>query len=497
MTKNKAKSQPTVLGSKPLDAVVIGAGFSGICMGVKLKEAGLQFRIVEKAGNIGGTWRDNTYPGCACDTQSHHYSYSFAPNPDWSRLFPPQPEILEYLKGVARSHGLMPSIHFGEQVVGLEFDAAQSLWLVTTASRNIYRARFVISSVGQLNHPAIPEIPGIESFAGDAFHSARWNHRCSLAGKMVAVIGSGASAIQLIPPVAEQAEKLLVFQRSPNWLIPKNDRPYTEREKQRFRKFPLLEKLHRYGIYWSWERTWPEFRAGSRIARRRKAEASTDIASRVSDPKLADDLTPDYPLGCKRILLADNFYPAMQRDNVTLITESIEEIDETGLRTADGIHHEVDVIIYATGFRSHDFLKDIDVQGPAGRNLRNQWNGRPAAYLGMCIPNFPNLFMTYGPNTNLGHNSIIFMIECQARYIISAIERTMQQQATSITVTERAMSDFLARLDREMRGTAWLGNCSSWYKNEAGEVINNWSTTTYKYWWRTRKPKWSHFTLKT
>ena len=497
MQKKPAASLPEIAkpSSTILDAIVIGAGFAGLCMAVKLRQAGLRFRILEKAGNVGGTWRDNTYPGCACDTQSHHYSYSFAPNPDWSRRFATQPEILAYLKKVARDFELLPTIHFGEQVIEAYFSDTDSLWHVTTASGARYNARFLISCVGQLNHPADPDIPGLGKFKGTQFHSAKWDHRYNLRGKRVAVIGSGASAVQLIPPVAEQADQLFVFQRSPNWLMPKDDRPFTDAEKSRFRRYPLLAKLYRYKIYWDWERSWPEFLTSSRKARRRTAEISAHVAAQVSDATLAKDLTPDYPLGCKRILLADDFYPAMQRENVRLITDTINKIDKSAIITESGERHAVDCIITATGFKSHHFLSDIDLRGRHGLSLHDHWNGRPQAYLGITVPGFPNFFMAYGPNTNLGHNSIIFMIECQAHFIMAAIERASAYGTQNIEVQHNAAQSELARLDKEMESTAWIGTCSSWYKNADGKVINNWSTTTYKYWWRTHRPNWSDFTL--
>jgi cation diffusion facilitator CzcD-associated flavoprotein CzcO len=497
MRKKQAIDTPELAkpSSTILDAVVIGAGFAGLCMGIKLRQAGLRFRILEKAGNVGGTWRDNTYPGCACDTQSHHYSLSFATNPDWSRRYASQPEILAYLKKVARDHELLPTIHFGEHVTEAHYSDTDGLWHISTASGARYNARFLISCVGQLNHPADPDIPGLSRFKGARFHTARWDHRYNLRGKKVAVIGSGASAIQLIPPVAAQADQLHVFQRSPNWVVPRDDRTFSDTEKQRFRKFPLLARLYRYRIYWGWERSWPEFLKGSRTAQRRTREISAGIAQKVTDPTLAGKLTPDYPLGCKRILLADDFYPAMQRDNVELITQGIEKIDNKGLITDSGERYDVDCIITATGFKSHYFLKDIDLRGRNGLSLHDHWNGRPHAYLGICVPGFPNFFMSYGPNTNLGHNSIVFMIECQARFIMNAVARASADGSKAIEVRDSAMTAHLAKLDRDMERTSWVGSCSSWYKNEDGQVINNWSTTTYRYWWQTRRPNWSDFNL--
>ena len=497
MRKPKKRSESPLVkpSSTVLDALVIGAGIGGICLGVKLKQAGLSFRIIEKASNVGGTWRDNTYPGCACDTPSHSYSFSFAPNPDWTHRYPGQPEILDYLKKVVRDFEILPMIHFGEQATAAHFDEDARLWRVTTATGARYNARFVISSVGQLNHPARPDIPGLNKFNGPCFHSAEWDHSHNLRGKTVAVIGTGASATQLIPQVAKQARELLVFQRSPNWLIPKEDRAYSEHEKNRFRQFPLLARLYRYKIYWDWERTWPEFVKESKTARRRTREIARDIASRVKAPQLATDLTPEYALGCKRILLADDFYPALQQDNVSLVTDGIKKINKTSITTEDGQNHRVDVIVLATGFHSQYFLKDVDISGIDGVKLHDRWNGRPHAYLGICVPGFPNFFFTYGPNTNLGHNSITFMIECQAQFIMQAIDRASTGNSATIEVTDSAMSSFLGNLTKEMERTAWTGDCSSWYKNDSGDIINNWSTTTFKYWWRTRRPDWSHFNL--
>ena len=483
-----AQTATAAQASECLDVLVIGAGFAGIGMGFELKRAGHRFVILEQAEEIGGTWRDNTYPGCACDTESHHYSYSFAPNPDWTRRFAPQPEILAYLKKVAADFGLLEHIRLGEATERLSYDAEKGLWSAQTSGGRRFEARFVAAAVGQLNHPSEPVISGLDSFSGAHFHSAKWDHEYDFRGKKVAVIGSGASAIQLIPPLAEAAARLTVFQRSPNWIVPKNDREFSKLEKHLFRRLPLWARLYRYWIYWSWESSWPEFLTESRTARRRTAEIVKDIARRVAPASLRSAMTPDYPLGCKRILLADNFYPAMQRDNVTLAEAPIDHIDRSAIVTADGVRHEVDCIVMATGFKSHDFLKGLEVRGREDQEIHATWNGTPEAYLGISVPGFPNFFLLYGPNTNLGHNSIIFMIECQAHYISRLISEAMTRNAKSLEVTPRAMTDFYRELERDMARTAWVGGCSSWYKNAEGRVINNWSSHTLKYWWRTRRP---------
>ncbi len=469
------------------DILIIGAGFGGICMGLRALRAGLRPLILERASDVGGTWRDNTYPGCACDTQSHHYSLSFAPNPDWSQRFPPQPEILAYARRITREGGLWPHIRFQQTVTSLTFDTATSHWTARTAEAEQYRAPVAVTAVGQLNQPAHPRIEGMADFPGPVLHSAHWDNGFDPTGQDIAVVGSGASAIQMIPPLADKARHLTVFQRSPNWVVPRDNRTYSNLQRRLFRYLPGWRRLHRAAIWWEWERSWPEFIDGSRQARKRSAETRADIRAKAGP--LADALTPDYPLGCKRILLADDLYPTLRRGNVTLIPAALERVEGDRLIGANGQTCRADAIALATGFRARDFLPGMTVIGPDGVHLHDRWKaaGGPEAYLGLALPGFPNLFFVYGPNTNLGHNSILFMIECQAHAILGALRRMRRRGATRIEVTEAAMARYSEKLHRDLGRTAWAGGCDSWYKGDDGRIINNWSGSTLDYWWRTRR----------
>jgi cation diffusion facilitator CzcD-associated flavoprotein CzcO len=473
--------------------VVIGAGFGGICMAVRLKQAGIDFVLLEKADGVGGTWRANTYPGCACDTESHHYSFSFERNPDWSRVFSGQPEILAYLESCADKYGLREHCRFDTQVIRCVFDEQNQQWQVQTGRGEQFVCRFLVSAVGQLNHPSIPDFPGLGEYRGAVFHTAEWNRDFSFVGKDVAVIGNAASAIQLIPKVARQAKSLKVFQRTANWLIAKNDHAFSPLQKRAFRSVPLLERIYRYFIYWKWEVSWPAFIRDSRVARKLRRDYRSSIAEQVADPELARALTPDYEVGCKRILLSDDYYPAMQRDNVELVTGPIERFTAEGIVTGSGREFRLDGVVMATGFKAWDFLQPVEVIGADGRRLHDAWNGVPEAYLGICVAGFPNLFMLYGPNTNLGHNSIVFMLECQVHYVMKCLKRMRRRGGRSIAVSDDAMDRFNRRLQRQMTKTAWAGGCNSWYKRADGRIINNWSSHTVGYWLRTRRPRWRDF----
>ena len=476
--------------------VIVGSGFAGLCMGIRLKQAGVEPLILEKENRIGGTWRDNTYPGCACDTQSHHYSFSFERNPDWSRTFSTQPEILAYLEHCAQKYDLFDYIRFQSEVTTAQYDQDKGHWLVHTRGGERFTCSALVSAVGQLNHPVYPDIPGLDQFKGAIFHSAKWDHSFDLTNKRVAVIGNGASAVQLIPSIAAQVSHLKVFQRSANWLVPRNDKVYSKRFKWGLRNIPLLGRAYRYYIYWLWEWSWPSFVRNSKAARKKERERCVAIQSEVNQQSLAEVLTPDYEFGCKRILLSDDYYSAIQRSNVELVTDGIESITADGLKTRNGQQHIVDCIVLATGFKSWDFLAPMRVEGEDGALLSEVWGDAPEAYLGIAVAGFPNLFILYGPNTNLGHNSIIFMIECQVNYVLRCIKRLLQQKLHSLSVKPDAMARFNHRLHNQLNKTAWVGSCNSWYKSADGRVINNWSSHTISYWWRTRRPDWNDFKIR-
>jgi len=350
--------------------------------------------------------------------------------------------------------------------------------------------------VGQLNQPMIPDFEGRETFGGKLMHTAQWDADYDLTGKRVVVIGNAASAVQAIPQIAKVAGHLTVLQRSPNWLVAKGDRAFRDREKRRFRALPFLQRLYRWSIYWQWERSWPEFIDGSRQSRRQTEATRRHISAEAGE--LAPDLTPDYPLGCRRILLADDYYPALQRENVSLVTDQVERLTPDGLLTKGGQWIEADCIVLATGFHARDFLPGLEVEGRGGQKLSDRWEeaGGPEAYLGIAVPGFPNFFLLYGPNTNLGHNSIIFMLECQIRYVLRSIARLRGRGESRIEVRQQALQRHRRQQERELARTAWAGSCTSWYKTATGRIINNWSAGTVKYWWLTRRPKTRDFTTR-
>ncbi len=478
----------TSRSSHPLQVLIVGAGFSGLCLGYHLRRDGIEdFAILEKAEGLGGTWRDNSYPGACCDVTSLSYCFSFAQKTDWSRKWSPQPEILAYMQECAERFDLMRHIRFGSEVASAAFDEERGVWMVTTASGEQLEARYLVSGVGQLHRPFVPEIEGADSFGGIVFHSARWRHDVDLTGKRVAVIGNAASAIQFIPEVARSAGRVLVFQRTPNWMMRRRDRAYTEREKNLLARHPRLTKLLR-GITWmAYEMQFPVF-AGRRWASawyRRMSMRYLEEA--ITDPQLRAQLTPDYEPGAKRILISDDYYETLAQDHVDLITERIERIDATGVVTADGLHHDADVIVYGTGFRTTEFLVPMQIQGREGRDLNEAWSDGAEAYLGISTSGFPNFFMMYGPNTNLGHNSIIFMIECQTEYIMDCIRKAAAAKLRWIDVRPEIQRFFNNTIQKTLQGRVWAKVGNSWYKNSAGRITNNWSGTTTEYWMRTRR----------
>ncbi|MFC7303871.1 flavin-containing monooxygenase [Streptomyces monticola] len=480
---------------------IVGAGFSGLCMALQLKRAGRgKFTVFEKAGDIGGTWRDNTYPGCGCDVPSQLYSYSFEKYTSWSRRYPGQPEILGYLRSLVDKHGLRPHIRLNTEVTRARYDEGGARWEVLTADGRREFFDVVVFGVGQLNRPRLPDIPGREEFAGTAFHSARWDHGHDLTGKRVAVIGNGSSAAQLIAPVARQAGRLEVFQRTPNWVLPKADAEFHRATRLGLRWLRPLQKAYRSLIYLRAESLlYPALKNGWSAPLVRRM-ALRHLRQQIDDPRLRAKLTPDYPVGCKRIVIDSTFYPALNRPDVDVVTERITRITRTGVETADGLEHPADTVVYATGFETTRFLAPVEVYGRDGRLLREEWKDGPEAYLGVAMPNFPNLFFLYGPNTNLGHNSIVLMIECQVGYVLACLRALSAHCARSgragIEIRPEAMAAYRARLERALHDTVWEAGCDSWYKNAAGRVTNNWpmSTVRYRRLLRTPHPRAFRFT---
>ncbi|WP_066932681.1 flavin-containing monooxygenase [Microtetraspora fusca] len=465
---------------------IIGAGFAGLCMAIKLKEAGYHdFVILEKAADLGGTWRDNTYPGCACDVPSPMYSFSFELNPGWSRMFSPQEEIWAYLRDCAEKYDLAPHLRFGVEATGLEYDDDRNVWRVSTSAGEPITANAVVSGIGALHVPSFPDIPG--KFAGPAFHSAEWDHSVDLAGKRVAVIGTGASAIQFVPRVAEVAAELRLFQRTPPWIHPKPDIVFSERAK-RILRLPGAARTARNAIYWLLESRALGFTIDPRLMRAHRHLAERHLARQVADPTLRAKLTPDYTIGCKRILLSDDFYPALTRDNVELVTEAVTEIRDHSIVDATGREHEVDVIVYGTGFKVADALSEQRIIGRNGRKIQEAWQNGVEAYLGITASGFPNLFFLLGPNTGLGHNSVVFMIESQVRYVMDCLRLLSRTGAKAIDVRPEVQRAYNDRLQRRLDRLVWSdGGCTSWYLDERGKNRAVWPGFSFEYWTRTRR----------
>jgi len=471
--------------------VIIGAGFAGLGLAIRLKQAGFhRFVILEKSGDLGGTWRDNHYPGCACDVPSHMYSFSFALNPHWSRMFAPQQEIWAYLRRCADSSGVTGHIRFGCAVQRMEWDDAARRWSVVTAAGEVYRARAVVSGMGALHVPSVPEIPGAEEFAGRAFHSAEWDPSCRLSGQRVAVIGTGASAIQFIPEIARQAAQVHVFQRTPPWIHPRPDAEIPPAVRATFAALPLSMRAFRDGLYWMLELRALGFAVHPRLMAPLQRMAERHIERQISDPALRAQVTPDYTVGCKRILLSSDYYPALTRPNVGLVTEPIERITRTGLTCADGSSYRADVLIYGTGFRTVEALTDLSVSGRGGVKLQDAWRDGAEAYHGITVPGFPNFFLLLGPNTGLGHNSVVFMIESQVQHVLSCLRLLAREGAETIEVRPAAARRFNDGIQRRLRRAVWSeGGCTSWYLDAGGVNRALWPGFSFEYWARTRRAR--------
>jgi cation diffusion facilitator CzcD-associated flavoprotein CzcO len=470
--------------------IIIGAGMSGLCMGVKLQEQGIPFVILEKSPRLGGTWWENTYPGCACDIPSHLYSFSFAPKSDWSRVYPGQAEILGYLEQLARDRGLLGSIRFGAEVRQASYQEDEARWWVELADGEVLEGDVLVSAVGALHRPKLPALEGLGSFAGPSWHSARWNHSVDLRGKRVGVIGNAASAVQIVPEVAKQAIELFVFQRSAHWILPRWDRAYSERAKALFRLEPL-RRLYRWAIYLRLELLFLlVFRLGSRPARWLRRQLVARLHGLVADPALRDALIPDYPLGCKRGLLSDDYYPALLRPNVRVVTDPLQEELVDGLRT-DRQRYALDAIVYATGFDPMG-VGPLRIHGREGVELTARWAESPQAHLGMTVPGFPNFYVLLGPNTGLGHNSVMWMVECQANYVARCLRLQRRRSLRALEVRQEALDAFYARLGRRMADKVWSA-CRSWYRRDDGLIFALWPSSTVRYWWETRRPRLADF----
>ena len=463
---------------------IIGAGHSGICMGMQLKRAGIEeFVILEKGASLGGTWRDNTYPGASCDAPSFLYSFSFAQKTDWSRRFAWQSELLGYSVECAVKSGLLPHCRFNAEVTGARFDEARDVWRIALADGSTVEAQFLVTGVGQLHRPATPAIAGRESFAGVQFHSARWDHGADLAGKRIAVIGNAASAVQFVPQIAPLASQLTIFQRSANWLMPRKDRLYSPRLHRWMERWPWLARLrHQFQWFFFGEMQLTPLMKQVRVVQwLATLRSKMHLRRQVRDPALRTKLTPDYPIGAKRVLFNDDYYPTLNRANVRLVTDGVERVEATGVRIHGGALVAADVIIYATGFQATDFLAPMAITGAGGRALRDEWRTGAHAYLGVTVSGFPNLFMLYGPNTNLGHNSILVMIEAQVGYVIDAIRQMDARKLRRLDVKREVMDEYNRWLQRDLAKSVWAAEKQSWYKLADGTITNNWPHSTIRY----------------
>jgi cation diffusion facilitator CzcD-associated flavoprotein CzcO len=457
-------------------------------MAIRLKKAGWNdFTVLEQADQVGGTWRDNHYPGAACDVESHLYSFSFEPNPRWSRAFAPQKEILDYLVHCAEKYGVRPHIRFGARVVAASFDERAGQWKVELASGETLTARFLVSGCGGLSRPAYPDIPGLASFGGKMFHSARWDHSFDLAGKRVGVVGTGASAIQIVPAIAPRVGRLFVYQRTPPWIVPKPDRVFSPLERALFRRVPGLQRLSRNAIYCKREAMGLGFVVEPRIMKLAEKLARRHLHASVADPALRAKLTPSYTMGCKRVLPTNDWYPALQRPNVELVTERIREVTAQGVVTRDGVLRELDALVVATGFQAAEAVSPFPVSGRAGRELAAEWDTGAEAYLGTTVNGFPNLFFVVGPNTGLGHTSMILMIEAQIAYVMSILEATEKRGLASVEVKDHVQACYNERIHERLKGTVWSSGCVSWYTTRDGKNTTLWPGLTFEFRARTRR----------
>lgn len=484
--REAASLSPNVLKTQ---VAIIGAGFGGLAMAIRLLQANIHdFIILEKADDVGGTWRENQYPGAACDVQSHMYSLSFAPKTDWSKRYAEAPEIFDYIQDLITDYNLKKYIKFNQEVVTTKYDEQALNWKLDLKDGTQIEAQFIVFASGPLHVAQIPKIKGIEKFKGKVFHSSHWDHDYNLNDKSVASIGTGGSAIQYIPEIAPKVKQLYVLQRTPAWVIPRDERAYNPLDKKLFNRFEWFRKLHRARLYWSNEsRVVPIVKPQIMKYGQKLAEAF--IKFQIKDKELAKKLTPDYVMGCKRILISNKYFPTFNRQNVDLVTDGIQELTENSIITKDGKERQIDCLIYGTGFITDPriYLKSFACYGAQGLELKEAWKEGAESYYGVTTKGFPNLFQLLGPNTVLGHNSVIFMIESQVNYILQLIQLVNKTQTQAIVVRENVQNQFNDAVQKKMQGTVWQSGCVSWYQQDGGKNFALWPTYTWKYWLETRK----------
>jgi cation diffusion facilitator CzcD-associated flavoprotein CzcO len=480
---------------KYIDVAIVGAGFGGLGAAIRLRDSGVDSLVIlERGTEVGGTWRDNVYPGCACDVPSHMYSFSFAPNRRWSRPYSQQAEIQDYILRVTDQYALRPMIRFGVDVQSMRWLPEQECWQIDLPGQEGLLARYVILATGPLNKPLIPDIPGVADFAGVAFHSNEWRYEVDLKGKRIAVVGTGASAVQIVPEIAPAAAHVDVFQRTPAWVVPRWDQPYGEARRWLYRHVPGLQRLSRWRVYWFNELVGMAFMGSQRLQAMLTRLATHHLHSQVADPALRAALTPSFNPGCKRLLISNTWFPTLQRPNVKLVTQAVARIAPEGVVGADGVLHPCDVIVWGTGFKATEFVAPMQIYGePAPGTstvpeLGTLWRSQPAATrLGITVAGFPNLFMLVGPNTGLGHNSIVFMIECQVNYIVRALQSLRTRGHKVLRLRPDVQRDDYALMQQKMKGTVWSSGCKSWYQNADGRIDTLWPGYTWEYWLKTRR----------
>jgi cation diffusion facilitator CzcD-associated flavoprotein CzcO len=466
---------------------IVGTGFAGLGAAMALEQAGVDHVVLERAADLGGTWRDNTYPGCRCDVPSHLYSFSFAPNPEWTETYSPQPEILAYLRRTAEQRGVLERTRFGAEVRSAAWDGNASPWRLDTSAGAV-TADVVVLGNGPLAEPAIPDLPGLETFTGTTFHSAGWRHDHDLTGERVAVIGTGASAIQFVPEIQPKVASLTLFQRTPPWVLPHRNRRITRWERALYRRFPRAQRFVRALVYWSRELFVSGLLKNAKSLERVEALAHKHLERQVPDPALRARITPDYRPGCKRLLLSNDYCPAIQQPNVDVVTEKIIEVTPTGVVTADGVERQVDTIIFGTGFHVTDNPVAERLRGVDGRTLAEHWEETGAqAYLGTTVPAFPNLFLLAGPNTGIGHTSLVVMIEAQLAYLVDALRTMEEAGARSVELSPSVFRAWTSEIQRKASRTVWnTGGCASWYLDREGRNTALWPDHTFRFVRRTR-----------
>jgi cation diffusion facilitator CzcD-associated flavoprotein CzcO len=475
--------------SRELSVGVVGAGFGGIGIGIRLRQAGIEdFTIFERGESVGGVWRANTYPGAACDVPSHLYSFSFAPGHHWSRRYAPQPEILRYLDETARDFGITPHLRLGTEVTAARFDAEHGRWTLTTDGGESHEFDVLVTACGQLTRPAVPHVEGIDGFEGPVFHSAEWDHDVGLEGKRVAVIGTGASAIQFVPEVAKAAGATTIYQRSAPWVLPKSDRTYPEWERRIFKRFPLRVAAARLGMFAFFEMGTYGFTGHNAVLKPFQKIADREREKQLGgDPELLAKATPDYTIGCKRVLFTSDWYPTLLRDDVELVTDPVERATANAV-VAGGVERETDVVIWGTGFESHNFVAPMEIHGLGDRELNAVWGERAEAFLGTTVSGFPNMFVLYGPNTNHGSGSVPYTLESQFNYVLDGIRRLREGGFRWLDLRPETQERWRAEIAERSADTVWTtGGCGNWYVNSKGENTNNWPGPWLEYRRRTKR----------